>query len=782
MKNLVGTHIHITGIVQGVGFRPFIYKIATQTGLYGWVRNTSSGVDIQIDSTEENLRIFLDRIEKEFPPLARIDSMQIKRVDANSFSTFEIKHSKPIPGAFIPISPDVSICDDCLRELLDPNDPRYRYPFINCTNCGPRFTIIEDIPYDRPNTTMAPFELCDYCKSQYENPLDRRFHAQPVACENCGPYVWFERIDIKENQKDFEHSITNDDAIIETQKSLSQGKILAIKGLGGFHLACDATNEDAVMELRSRKLRVDKPFALMMANIETIEDNCIINQKERDLLLSRQHPIVLVKRKNTSKISKSVAPYQDKLGVMLPYTPLHQLLMSGPDDVLILTSANASGLPIIKDDDEAITNLKGIADYYLTHNRHIVQRCDDSVVSLNTGDIQMHRRSRGFTPSSVVLKFSSEATILGAGSELKNTFCFLKGNEAFLSQHLGEIDTVEAETAYLESLQHIKKLLNTDIDAVGFDLHPTYNISSLAKSVSADRHYGIYHHHAHFASCLAENAFKNKAIGVILDGTGYGDDGLIWGFEILTGDFSFFKREFHQSYLPLPGGDVSGRSPWRVATSYLHQAMGPEGLIVAKELFGNRFMDEIPIVSLQLEKRINTVMTSSCGRLFDAVAAILGICQINTYDGQAAIELSELLTSQNLIQDDDYYPFTITDKEVNLLQIFPALLHHFKNGCHVKYIARRFHNTLALAICDAVHIVSERTGLDTVALSGGTWLNPYLLKKTVQLIKDKNLNVLLHRKVPPNDGGISLGQAAITSWRWKNDVPGFTNAFTGNRK
>ncbi len=773
VKERISLEVKVKGIVQGVGFRPYIYRLAIAYNLKGWIRNENGSVLIRVEGFKTDVEIFLKQIIEKQPRLARISALEQRRTSFKNYHTFTVDLSKSGKDHGLGIPADVAVCPACLEELRNPDDRHHNYPFTNCTDCGPRFTIIEATPYDRDKTSMKHFEPCSLCSEEYNNPANRRFHAQPVACPECGPWVQI-----------LNHSgrlvMAKEQWLKFFFDQIALGKIFAIKGLGGFHLCC-AADEGPVAELRIRKNRPAKPFALLCRDVTAASKHCNVSDEEAAWLSSPQSPVVLLPVTEGCSLPLNINPGLATLGMMLPSTPLHHLLMSGPFDLLIFTSANASGQPIVKDNDEAFKCLKGIADYYLTHNRHIVQRCDDSVISLKTGDIQMHRRSRGFTPSSVMLECSSDAIILGAGSEMKNTFCITKGNEAFLSQHLGEIDTVEAETAYLESLHHMTKLLNAKIDAVGFDLHPAYNLSALAKNVSADRHYGIYHHHAHFASCLAENGFNNKAIGVILDGTGYGEDGLIWGFEILTGDYSFFKREFHQTYLPLPGGEISAGSPWRVATSYLQQAMGSEGLVVADQLFGRRFKEEMPIIALQLEKNINTIKTSSCGRLFDAVAAILGICQINTYDGQAAIELSELLVSEGLTAGGDYYPFSISDKEINFLQMFPSILRDVKDGCSKQIIARRFHNTLAMAISGAVQIISERTGFDTVALSGGTWLNPYLVRKTVQLLKEENLKVLLHHKVPPNDGGISLGQAAITSWRWKNDVPGFTNAFAGNR-
>ncbi len=771
---LIGLEIRAKGIVQGVGFRPYIYRLALAHELRGWVRNENGSVLITVEGLETNINSFLEQIILKQPCLAMISTLEQKRVNLKDYDKFSIDLSKGSTDHNLGIPADIAVCRECLEELCNPADRHYLYPFTNCTNCGPRFTIIEATPYDREKTSMNPFFICPDCEAEYHDPANRRFHAQPIACPACGPHLRVlnqsGRVVIAEKQwLKFFHD------------QISLGKIIAVKGLGGFHLCCAAT-EATVTELRSRKNRSAKPFALLCRDLATASKYCLISESEAAWLVSPQAPVVLLSATESCTLPSNINPGLATLGIMLPYTPLHHLIMKGPHEMLIFTSANAGGLPIVKDNDEALKSLQGIADYYLTHNRQIVQRCDDSVVSLKTGSLQIHRRSRGFTPLPLALKYSSEATVLGAGAELKNTFCLVKGNEAILSQHHGEIDTIEAEKAYLESLNQMMKLLNTAIDAVGFDLHPAYNISALAANIPADRYYGVYHHHAHFASCLAENGYNHQAIGVILDGTGYGEDGAIWGFEILSGEFLSYNREYHQSYLPQPGGELATGSPWRVAVSYLLQAMGSAGLDAAGELFGDRFKEELPIVSWQLENNINTILSSSCGRLFDAVAAILGICQVNTYDGQAAIQLSELLVSEVPTTEVDSYPFTITGDQINFLPMFPALLQDLKAGRKGEYLARRFHDTLALAINDAVVRVAERTGIDTVALSGGVWHNPYLLKKTVQLLNEKKLMVLLQKQVPPNDGGLSLGQAAIVSWRWQNDVPGYTNASAGDRQ
>lgn len=773
-KEQIGLEIRVKGIVQGVGFRPFIYRLALAHNLHGWVRNENGSVLIKVEGSEANINTFSRQIIEQKPRLARISALEQKRVSIEGYDIFLIDLSKGSKDHRLGIPADIAVCRECLDEICNPADRHHLYPFTNCTNCGPRFTIIEETPYDRNKTSMKYFLACPDCDMEYHDPADRRFHAQPVACPECGPQVQI----LDQNGK-----LVKSEAgwLKFFHDQVSRGKIFAVKGLGGFHLCC-AADEAVVAELRRRKNRPSKPFALLCRDLVTVSKYCRINESEAAWISSPEAPVVLLSTNEDCNLPSNINPGLTTLGIMLPYTPLHHLIMNGSHEVLIFTSANAGGLPIVKDNQEALNNLQGIADYYLAHDRHIVQRCDDSVVSLKSGALQIQRRSRGFTPSPLTLLPFNDLTILGAGAEMKNTFCIVKGNEAILSQHLGEIDTVEAEKAYLESLNQMMKLLNTGIDAVGFDLHPAYNISALARDIPADIYFGIYHHHAHFASCLAENGFNDKAIGVILDGTGYGEDGMIWGFEILTGDFLSYKREYHQSYMPQPGGDLSAKLPWQVAVSYLRQAMGSEGLAVADELFGGRFKNELPIVARQLENNINTVLSSSCGRLFDAVAAMLNICHFNTYDGQAAIELSELLVSETPAAGGEHYSFSITGNEIVFLDMVPEIWRDIKAGRSKKHIARFFHDTLALAISEAVLKVTERTGFDTVALSGGTWLNPYLLKKTVQLLKGKNYHVLLHNKVPPNDGGLSLGQAAIASWRLINDVPGYTNALVGDRQ
>ncbi len=561
MKN--GASIHITGIVQGVGFRPFVYNLAVRLELTGWVRNTSAGVDIEVDGSQNALESFVKALREEAPTLASIDKFTTSYGSSHGFDKFEILDSEAISGAFQPISPDVAICDDCLRELFDSQDRRYRYPFINCTNCGPRFTIIKDIPYDRPKTTMAGFELCNDCAREYGDPTNRRFHAQPVACPVCGPQVWLESVEPRGR-------ITSqaDEAILETRTALLHGEIMAIKGLGGFHLACDATNAGSVRELRRRKLRVDKPFALMLPDIETIEKHCYVNDSERELLGSSARPIVLLRRRPDSKIAIEVAPGQDWIGVMLPYTPLHYLLLEKRgeySEALVMTSGNLSEEPIATENEEARERLALLADAYLMHDRDIYIRCDDSVIRVVNDQTYPIRRSRGYAPFPVKLPWHT-APLLATGAELKNTFCITHDNYAFLSQHIGDMENYETLKSFEQAVEHYERLFRVKPAAIVHDLHPNYLATRYAAQRAGSENlplFGVQHHHAHIAACMAENKLdgSHPVIGVAFDGTGYGDDGAIWGGEFLIADYKDYRRAIHLEYFPLPGGDAAIKQP-----------------------------------------------------------------------------------------------------------------------------------------------------------------------------------------------------------------------------
>ncbi|MFZ5857044.1 MAG: carbamoyltransferase HypF [Chloroflexota bacterium] len=775
-----GLRVHITGIVQGVGFRPFVYNLATRLGLKGWVNNTSAGVDIHVEGNEDVVNSFIEKLSSEKPPLAVMDEITVREVPLENCLTFDIQHSTSIEGAFQPISPDVAICDDCLRELFDPSDRRYRYPFINCTNCGPRFTIIKDIPYDRPKTTMAGFPLCPDCEREYKDPADRRFHAQPVACPVCGPHVWLENGSKVEGQK----SLVGDDAIIQTQRLLIEGKIVAIKGLGGFHLACDATNANAVTELRRRKLRVDKPFALMMPNMETVKRHCLVSDAERDLLTSAAHPIVLLNRKPESNIVHEVAPKQDWLGVMLPYTPLHYLMFANPDlrpstfdlPPLVMTSGNLSEEPIATDNDEARERLSQLADAFLFHNRDIHIRCDDSVVRVfsdqssvisqtehATRSIYPIRRSRGYSPFPVKLPFEVPH-ILATGSELKNTFCITNKNYAFLSHHIGELENYETLKSFEQGVEHFERLFRVKPVAIAHDLHPNYLATRYTLQRAEAEHLptiAVQHHHAHIAACMAEHGLDGSrpVIGLAFDGTGYGDDGAIWGGEILVADYRGYQRVGQLEYFPLPGGDAAIKKPARTALALLW-SLGldwDERLDSVKEFCA----DDRNLLRTQLEKKINTPLTSSMGRLFDATAALAGGRQSVNYEAQAAIEFEALADEA----EAGKYPFTWSPPKVGVRSAVEALTADVLAGVPIQKISARFHNGLADVVRVAALGVREATGVNEVALSGGVWQNLTLLRRTLPLLENEGFKVYIHREVPTNDGGLSLGQAVIAASR-----------------
>jgi hydrogenase maturation protein HypF len=774
---LKGVRIHITGIVQGVGFRPFVYGLATRLALNGWVRNTSAGVDIEVDGPQKDLEIFLNALRAESPPLSRIDSFQVDWIPANGFSTFEIVHSEGKSGDFIPISPDVSICPECLEELFDPGDRRYRYPFINCTNCGPRFTIIKDIPYDRPKTTMGIFDMCPACASEYDDPLDRRFHAQPVACPDCGPHVWLETKDGVSGEDSHKS-----EAILETRRLLAQGAIIAIKGLGGFHLACDATNSQAVAELRRRKLRVDKPFALMVLDLESALQHCYLNQSERELLLSRQRPIVILNKHPESTIVSQVAPNQTTLGVMLPYTPLHYLLLErepGSPNALVMTSGNLSEEPIATGNDEARQRLGELADAFLMHDRDIHIRTDDSVYRILNLELQEEgsshpdrlpseiplRRARGYAPNPVRLKWDMPH-LLATGPELKNTFCLTRGNYAFISHHIGDLENYETLRAFEDGIRHYERLFRIHPQAIAYDLHPDY----LATRYALERAHGetipaigVQHHHAHIAACLAENEHPGdrSVISISLDGTGFGEDGAIWGGEILLTDYLGYDRLYHLAYVPLPGGDQAIREPWRVALAHLqHAGVEWDGDIPSVKFaqqLSTTVGDPLDLLLRQIKNRVNTPLTSSMGRLFDAVSSLLGVRHTANYEAQAAIELESLVDQG----ESGSYPFAIEGKTLNPSPMFQAMLSDLRANVPIPILAGRFHNTLAGLLHRVCQKVRTQTGIEEVALSGGVWQNMTLLKKSMHLLQNDGFTVYLHHQVPTNDGGISLGQAVI---------------------
>ncbi|MDX9955085.1 MAG: carbamoyltransferase HypF [Anaerolineae bacterium] len=787
--NTVAYRIAITGVVQGVGFRPFVYTLAQRLGVRGWVLNHSGGVDIEAEGEQEVLTAFITALRAEAPPLARIASLETFPVAPNGHTGFGIRHSEAQAGRFMLISPDVATCPECLRELLDPADRRYRYPFINCTNCGPRFTIIEDIPYDRASTTMRVFLLCDTCRAEYTHPADRRFHAQPNACPVCGPHIWMSEL---VGQLDSASTVgevsadsgsSTEETLRRARELLLSGGILAIKGLGGFQLACDATNAAAVQRLRTRKRRPHKPFAVMVATLADARAVCEVSSAEAELLTSPQAPIVLLRRlpaaPDGAHIAEAIAPHQHTLGLMLPYTPLHHLLLRDVGRPLVMTSGNLSEEPIAKDNAEALERLSGIADAFLFHNRDIYARYDDSVVrvsqSVGVGEspnghesveakpaLQVLRRARGYAPYPVALPFEV-GRVFAAGPLLKNTFTLTRDQYAFVSQHIGDLENLETLEHYEAALATYLHLFRIEPERVVCDLHPDYLSTRFA--VDFARAHGlpaplrVQHHQAHIAACLADNGWSRErgpVIGVALDGTGYGDDGTIWGGEWFVGDYDGMRRSAHLEPLPLPGGDAAIRQPWRIALAYLNALVEPEDF-PAEVCFAGLCPGDAGLIREQIARGFNVPQTSSMGRLFDAVSALLGVCSEVSYEAQAAIELEQLAS---LAQDWRPYPFAIEGDVVRLAPLFYALLESLERGVPIPDMAARFHATIARMVLEVCLRLREETGLLAVALSGGVFQNALLLDLTVPVLRDAGFEVLLHHQVPCNDGGISLGQCA----------------------
>lgn len=758
--------IIVRGVVQGVGFRPFIYRLANDHELKGWVLNSTEGVVIEVEGPMNRLQEFIADITLKAPPLAVIEKVETSFLPPVGYQSFIIQASQEQEDKFVLISPDICLCPDCLRELFEPSDRRYRYPFINCTNCGPRFTIIKDIPYDRPKTTMAAFQMCPSCEEEYHNPGDRRFHAQPDACPACGPHVW-----LVDGGSTGKSSVKGDEAIMATRHLLSQSAIVAVKGIGGFHLACDATSSAAISLLRERKHRVNKSFAIMSLDCQTIEKYCHVSEAEKQLLESPQRPIVLLQRKSDSPISDLAAPDNNNLGVMLPYTPLHYLLLEKRGDdtdtlALVMTSGNMSEEPIAIGNEEALERLRTLADAFLLHDRDIHVRCDDSVTRVFDGKEAVIRRSRGYAPFPVRLNFEMKQ-ILACGAELKNTFCLTRDNYAFLSQHIGDMENLETLNSFESGIEHFKHLFRVSPEVIAYDLHPEYLSTKYAVQLREESlrpgadFVPVQHHHAHIASCLAENGVEAPVIGVAFDGTGYGEDGQIWGGEFLAGDFQQFKRRAHLKYMVLPGGEASIKKPYRMALSYLHHL--PTPLTSGLTLFDRIDPMELKIVTRQIETGLNSPLTSSCGRLFDAVSSLLGICDVVTFEGEAAIKLE--MFADDGVKDGYHWPLPrgkfpiVIDPE----PVLGDIIHDLKAGVPITVISAKFHNAVAEMISGVCCLIRERDGLNKVALSGGVFQNVYLIKQTLSHLQRKGFEVYIHHQVPCNDGGIALGQAVIAN-------------------
>src|SRR5579864_2677622 len=690
--------IHIRGVVQGVGFRPFVYNLAQGLGLRGYVLNSSAGVVIEVEGESGEVERFVSRLGQEAPPLARIEDVAVTSLAPAGYRDFVIRESRDEPGNLAPVSPDVSTCDDCMRDFRSPSNRRQGYPFTNCTNCGPRYTITRKVPYDRPLTTMACFAMCERCLREYEDPRDRRFHAQPNACSDCGPSLALVASGDGAVAPEFGPAGSSLAAIREVRGLLREGRIVAIKGLGGFHLACNPANESSVELLRERKKRSDKPFALMVPDVAMAERFCLVSEASGQALMSSRRPIVILPRRPGSPLPQALAPGNNTLGVMLPYTPLHFLLFGDTLDAapefsaLVMTSGNLSEEPIVTANREAVMRLGRVADVFLFHNRDIHTRVDDSVVRVFEEKERLLRRSRGYAPYPVTLRFPV-AEILACGAELKNTFCLTRERHAFLSQHIGDLENYETLVFFEETLERMKQLFRITPQTVAYDLHPLYLSTKLALGMTGVEKIGVQHHHAHIASCMAENGIEGKVIGVAFDGTGYGTDGKIWGGEFLVADFTGFERRAHFRYIPLAGGDTAVREPWRLALSYLLDTYGTKVNSLDLPLWRRVPPKKIATVRAMIERGINTVETSACGRLFDAVASILGMRDEVNFEAQAAIELE----TGALPGIDACYPFEISSADPWEVDVRPAIekiVRDLLAGQTAGWIAAAFHNTI----------------------------------------------------------------------------------------
>jgi hydrogenase maturation protein HypF len=758
--NTARLRVEVSGIVQGVGFRPFVYRLARKLKLSGWVKNTSGNVAIEIEGRAEDLRRFVAMLYQEAPPAARIQGIRTVKVSVEGDADFEIMASQPEAGKFQPVSPDIATCPECLSEVFRPGDRRYLYPFTNCTNCGPRFTIIKDIPYDRPLTTMSRFTMCPQCQKEYDEPLDRRFHAQPNACPRCGPSLQLTDAS--------GISITCPDVLPKAAELISEGQIIAVKGLGGFQLACDATSADAVSRLRKRKRRPGKPFALMMASLDEVKKHCLVSAGEAALLLSPQSPIVLLRwRRDSSNVTPLVAERNLYLGVMLPCTPLHHILLRHAARPLVMTSGNLSEEPICQDNDEARRRLHGIADYFLLHNRDIHARYDDSVCLVERSAPRTVRRARGYAPSPILLPFHARQ-VLACGAGEKNTFCLTKDEYAFLSQHIGDMDNEETLDHFQHTIGLYQRLFRVQPEMVAYDLHPEYLPTKYARKYAAEqglKAVGVQHHHAHIVSCLVENEVPGPVIGVAFDGTGYGTDGNLWGGEFLICDYHSFQRAAHLEYVPMPGGASAIRKPYRMALGYLYSLLGPEASLAGLPILSRIPEAEVAVIQKQLEQGLNAPLTSGAGRLFDAVSALAGIRGGVDYEAQAAIELE--MVAPDRVSQFDPYPFAIAEENkenvIKLGELIGAVVGDVQGGTPAPVVSARFHRTVARIIVEACRTLSSQTGLDTVALSGGVFQNRLLFNLAADALEQAGFSVLSHRLVPCNDGGIALGQAVVAS-------------------
>ena len=755
-RGIQRSHVSVTGIVQGVGFRPFVYRMASDLDLSGWVFNDAGGVQIEVEGSVASITEFIRRLRSDAPPLSRIDEITQYFCPVQGSELFQIRHSDSLVARTALLSPDMATCPDCRRELLDPDDRRFRYPFINCTNCGPRYSIIRDIPYDRPYTTMAEFVMCPACRQEYNQPADRRFHAQPNACDECGP-----RYQLLDRQGKV---IPNTDAdVFSAAKTLvAAGAVIAIKGIGGFHLACDAYNEQAVRKLRERKIREDKPFAVLCGSLDAVRKHCVVAKSEQDVLTGKERPIVLLAKGPDYGLAESTAPGNPFVGVMLPYAPPHWLLLNS-EDIWVMTSGNTSDEPIAYEDQDALSRLCAIADAFLVHDRIIHRPVEDSVVRLFHEEVYPLRRSRGYVPAPVSLAVSYPS-ILACGGELKNVFCLTRGKQAFMSSHIGDLENMSTYRTYMDTIDHFQRLFAVRPEIAAFDLHPDYLATRYAQSLPIEK-IGVQHHHAHIASVLAEHGINRQVIGVALDGTGFGTDGHLWGGEFMLADCRDFTRVGHCRYLPLPGGEKAIKEPWRLAAWMLHDLYGRE-FLTWDIPFVRSLPSEWELVVQAAAKGINSPLSSSAGRLFDLAAALMGIRGSTNYEGQAAVELE--LAALRSTAPGKILPYDIQTSDMLLLDfapVFAALAFGLRRKTAPELLAASFQRTIAAAVADMVRRIALQSGLREVALSGGVFQNGTLLAELFTILEKSGFAVHIHRQVPPNDGGLALGQAVIAGER-----------------
>lgn len=791
------TRITISGIVQGVGFRPFLYHLANKYNLKGFCLNNSQGILIEVHG--EMIEAFIQEITTSPPPLSKIEKLTAQTIfTKEAYTDFHIRESVSGETSSALISPDISLCQDCLAELFNPQNRRYRYPFINCINCGPRYSIIRDIPYDRSTTTMASFIMCDTCKKEYHDPGNRRFHAQPNACPACGPHIWLTE---KGKYFDDRSNSSYDTAITTAKRLLKEGAILAIKGLGGFHLVCDATNRHAVKKLREKKRRSHKPFALMAPDISTIQNFCIVSEGERVALEGRVRPIVILKKIESNLIADAVAPDNKYLGVMLPYTPLHYLLFDSEEvkfTALVMTSGNLSEEPIVVSNNAAIERLSSLADFFLFHDRDIFMRVDDSLVKYKTpkrvsdfapvreaigfksevqypeSGIQVIRRARGFVPATIDFEEEMEE-IFACGAELKNTFCLTKGNKAILSQHIGDLQNYGALEFFKESLNNLKNIFHVAPRIIAHDLHPDYLSTKFSleyakqMNIPDTRIMPVQHHHAHIVSCMAEYNIHREVIGVAFDGTGYGPDGNMWGGEFLIAKRGSFARKAHLQHIAMPGGDRAAKEPWRMAIAYLYETFGDTMFDIQPSFFKRFSGKDIDIIVTMIKKGINSPRTSSTGRLFDAISSLLQIRDRITFEAEAAIQL-EMIADGIHEKELQPYPYQLIHGNpvtIDLKPLIKSIGEDINKGVEAAIIAANFHDTLANIIVKISHMIKEECGLRDVVLSGGVFQNELLLNLAIGYLEKEGFTVWHHKKIPPNDGGISLGQAVVAWERTK---------------